>query len=109
MCLSSQTIKGLTEWNWDGDIIIHDSVVPASRWVIGYPEKREYSIDVREFLISDKNELIKCTLQEQLKKFIASASGSWDLFSSLRPNSFDYRVDMIPAWVSEHIRYKERG
>ena len=109
MCFDAQNIKDLHHWNWDGDVIIHDSVVPASRWVVGYPETKEYSIDVREFLITDRNEIIKCTLQQDLRKYITEIGGDWELFTARKRESlFDYRVDIITAWVSEKVRYVAR-
>ena len=104
MCFDAQNIKDLHHWNWDGDVIIHDSVVPASRWVVGYPETKEYSIDVREFLITDRNEIIKCTLQQEIKKYIAEIGEGWELFTARKAKAFDYRVDIITAWVSEKVQ-----
>ena len=89
-------------------MIIQESAVPASRWVVGFPENREYSIDVREFLVNDRIELIRYTIQEDLKNFISKVGGNWELFTSRKEKSFDYRADMIAAWVSEYIRYAER-
>jgi Transglutaminase-like superfamily len=109
MCFDAQNIKDLHHWNWDGDVIIHDSVVPSSRWVVGYPEtSREYSIDVREFLITDRNEIIKCALQDDLKNYISAIGGDWELFNARREKAFDYKVDIITAWVSEKIKYVAR-
>jgi len=109
MCFDSKNIKDLHHWNWDGDVIIHDSIVPSSRWVVGYPESKEYDIDVREFLVSDRNEIVKATLQQDLKNYIAEIGGDWDLFTARKEKAFDYRVDIISAWVSERIKYKARA
>jgi hypothetical protein len=108
MCFTNPNLKNLHHWNWDGDVIIHDSIVPASRWVPGYSESRQYDIDIREFLISDRNELIKRTLQADIKQYLARIGGSWDRFTAREQGAFDYRVDIITAWVSENIRYKLR-
>lgn len=55
MCMAYSTIKGLNRWNWEGDEIIHESIVPSSRPIVGEAKGSGYDIDVREFLISEDN------------------------------------------------------
>ena len=57
MCLTQTTIHGLDRYNWDGDEIVPVSIVPSSRPVVGVKGKNDYPIDVREFLVTDRNEL----------------------------------------------------
>lgn len=53
--MAYSTIKGLNRWNWEGDEIIHESIVPSSRPIVGEAKGSGYDIDVREFLISEDN------------------------------------------------------
>ena len=58
MCMTLSPVAGLTKWNWDGDCIVHDCVVPSGRPAVGHIGKRyEYPIDVREFLVAERNEV----------------------------------------------------
>ena len=36
MCFASSPVKDLSRWNWAGDQIIHECIVPSSRPVVGY-------------------------------------------------------------------------
>jgi hypothetical protein len=47
-CFSNSRLKRLRRWNWDGERIIHESIVPSSRPVV-MQQKGWYDIDVREF------------------------------------------------------------
>jgi hypothetical protein len=44
MCLETTNIKGLSNWNWEGDHIMHECIVPSSRPVVGFPAKRKYDM-----------------------------------------------------------------
>jgi hypothetical protein len=46
MCLAYSRIKGLARWNWDGDEIIHESVVPSSRPIVGQGDETSYDIEL---------------------------------------------------------------
>jgi hypothetical protein len=110
MCLETTNIKGLSNWNWEGDHIVHECIVPSSRPVIGFPDKRKYDIDVREFLITERNEIMKRTIHEDIKKHILSQhGGDWEFFCSRLPGSFDYRADIIRTFVSETISYDAKS
>jgi hypothetical protein len=110
MCLAYSRITGLARWNWDGDEIIHESVVPSSRPIVGQGDETSYDIDVREFLVSEDNQVIKKTIRENLRRYAGSlAWGNWDLFSSKRPGSFDHRADVVTAFVGDTIKYKRSG
>lgn len=106
MCLTQHTVASLTRWNWDGDEIIHKSIVPSSRPIVGIKRKQEYDIDIREFLVTDRNEVMKRTLHEGLKRHALSLPWSnWTLFESRQPGAFDHRADIIASYVFEHIEY----
>ena len=94
-------------WNWDGESIIHESIVPSSRPVV-MQQKGWYDIDVREFLVTENNAIMRRTLQNDVKKFIQKFEGaSWELFSSRDPGSFDLRSYVVTQFVSKKIEYRE--
>jgi len=90
MCLTLSKVPSCDRWNWDGDHIIHECIVPASRPVVGYAGKRAfYDIDVREFLVSERNEVMRKAIRKDIKEYIRAARGAdWELFQSRRPGSF---------------------
>lgn len=108
MCFTLSKIAPHDRWNWDGDHIIHECIVPASRPVPGYSRKiSSYDIDVREFLVTDRNEVMRKTLREDIKSFVLATPGAnWELFQSRSEGSFDHRAHLIAAFVSEKIAYK---
>jgi hypothetical protein len=108
MCFTLSKVAPFDRWNWDGDHIIHECIVPASRPVPGYSRKRSsYDIDVREFLVTERNEVMRRTLREDIRSFVQSAPGaSWELFQSRVEGSFDHRAHIIAAFVAEKIAYK---
>lgn len=96
-------------WNWDGDRILHEAIVPSSRPVVGR-RSGGYDIDVREFLVSERNAVMRRTLEGDIKTFVQTAPrASWELFTSRRERSFDHRADMIAAFVSEEVAYRYGG
>ena len=108
MCFTLSIIAPHDRWNWDGDRILHECIVPASRPVPGYSQKKSsYDIDVREFLVTERNEVMRKTLKEDIKSFVQSTPGAdWGLFQSRAEGSFDHRAHLIAAFVSEKIAYK---
>ena len=108
MCFTLSKIAPHDRWNWDGDHIIHECIVPASRPVPGYTRKKSsYDIDVREFLVTDRNEVMRKTLREDIKSFVLATPGAnWELFQSRSEGSFDHRAHLIAAFVAEKIAYK---
>lgn len=104
MCLTTSPIKNWKEWNWDGDIIIHESVVPSCRPAVD--SNKNYDVDVREFLVSERNVVMRRTLENDIRQLILEQKGDPDFFTSRRPGSFDYRAAIISEFVSKHIRYE---
>ncbi|MFH0988679.1 MAG: transglutaminase domain-containing protein [bacterium] len=104
MCLKYSNIKGITKWNWDGDVILHDAIVPSSRPAVG--SDKEYDIDVREFLVHENNTVLHRELFENIKAYVQKHGGDWNQFLERRSGSFDYRANIIWAYISETIRYK---
>ncbi|TCV90627.1 transglutaminase domain-containing protein [Sulfurirhabdus autotrophica] len=106
MCIENSRVHRLRRWNWDGERIIHESIVPSSRPVVGQLTGG-YDIDVREFLVSEKNATMHRTLEKDVKKFISKLEGAtWELFSSRESGSFDMRANVITQFVSEKIKYR---
>jgi probable HAF family extracellular repeat protein len=51
MCFSNSRVKRLRRWNWGGERIIHESIVPSSRPVV-IQQKGWYDINVRSFILA---------------------------------------------------------
>ena len=84
---------------------LQDSKVPSSRPPVGHSDGN-YDIDVREFLVNERNVVMRRTLEVDIKKFIAKLPhASWDLFRSRDPGSFDFRAHIIAEFVSQKIQY----
>ena len=110
MCLATSKIRNLDRWNWDGDIIVFDTKVPSARPVVGYnTRKTEYPIDVREFLVTDKNAVMRSTLQEDIQDYIRAVQGDAALFAARTERAFDHRAGIIAGFVSERIGYRRRS
>ncbi len=107
MCLTGSRLINPTRWNWDGDRIIHECIVPSSRPVVGARSRRTYDIDVREFLVTDRNEVMKRVLAEDVRRFIEQdlEGASWERFTSRAAGSFDHRADVLAAFVGAKVRY----
>lgn len=108
MCLHHPVIANLSQWNWDGDRIIFDSIVPSSRLPIGRKGGGQYDIDVREFLVTENNAIMKRTLKEDLVDFMKKRAVNPDRFSQRTKGAFDFRAHIIAAFVSEAIHYKAK-
>jgi hypothetical protein len=114
MCLAKPKAIDTDEWPWEGERIIHECIVPSSRPVVGYRNKHYYDIDVREFLLPTRNEVIKHTLETHIRKFLTRKSrirdnrGDWEYFQSRDRGAFDFKADTIVRFVSETIAYTHR-
>jgi hypothetical protein len=111
MCLTLSPLVNLHRWNWDGDRIVHRCIVPSSRPVVGRTGRRsEYDIDVREFLVSERNEVMRRTLDEGLPRFAARQGIAREQLGARTEGSFDRRAAVVSAYVGETVRYlSERG
>ena len=86
MCLGQPSIRGLQDWNWDGDEIEHDTVVPSMRPAVG--SNKTYEVDVREYLVTERNAVMRRTLSRDLPKFLEGlADGDLEFFNSRRAGS----------------------
>jgi hypothetical protein len=103
-------LVGLNRWNWDGDRIIHRCIVPSSRPVVGSRSTTSYDIDVREFLVTERNEVMRRTLEREVRRFIQEEleGASWERLTSRAPGSFDHRAEVLAAFVSAKVRYDRK-
>lgn len=100
MCFTASRLRSFKSWNWEGDRIIPDPVVLAARSV---PDtNRRYNIDIREYLVSDANAVVKDEIGRMVSK-LSPEYQHW--FRSRRPGSFDYRAAVITEHVSGTIKY----
>ena len=107
MCLQNTVIYS-PRWNWDGDRIVPETIVPSGRPVVG--GRKQYLADVREYLASGQNAVLRRTISRDVQKLVRRLHGKqgdryWELFRSSEPGSFDFRARMVRAFVSEHIAY----
>lgn len=108
MCFSQSAIIGLNSYNWDGDRIYFDPIVPSHRAVIGKASKVTYQLDVREFLTGDNNAVMRKAVTEDVPAFALSIAADMSLFSRRGAGGFDYRASIIAQYVSHSLRYRTR-
>jgi Transglutaminase-like superfamily len=105
MCLTHPVAKGLNRWNWDGDEILFDAVVPSSRRPIGRTRGPAYDIDIREFLVTENNTVVRKELAEKLPGFLQAQGADPATFKLRGPYAFDQRAHLLAAYVAATIRY----
>jgi hypothetical protein len=81
-------------YNWHGDVIFRDTVLPNKRFVIGSPQ-HDIQTDIREWLSAPADNLV-------LKGALAQLKG---LPQSKGPGDFDRRAYVIWAFVAGRVRY----
>jgi hypothetical protein len=103
MCTSHAHLRHSRSWNWDGDVIVHNPVIPNAR---KHPiTNRPYKVDVREFLETTDNAILRA----QLSDIADSLKGRYRRrFLDRIPGSFDFRVAVLKQFVSK-IRYEDRS
>jgi len=110
MCLTLSPLAGLQKWNWNGDFIVHECIVPSGRTAVGYTGKKyEYPIDVREFLVTERNEVLRRTLHEDIVAYAKKNGVHSDVLGSRAQGSFDLRAAMVNGFVSHHVAYRPVG
>jgi Transglutaminase-like superfamily len=103
MCFDATAVGGLSRWNWDGDAVVFETAVPSQRPVVG--GRRHYRIDVREFILSQNNAVVRDHIKEKLRPFadtIKKRGGA--LFEDRSRGAFDFRALVVERWVAENIR-----
>ncbi len=86
--------------NWEGDLILQDTVIEKKRFVIGSP-KRQIKTDIREWISFEDNNIMKEILKELVKEKA--------LPEHKTPGSFDRRAMIIWDFVAKHIKYVHDG
>lgn len=99
-------IRPFQRWNWSGDMIVHDTTIPASRKVPSTNIKH-YNIDIREFVSIGGNSVMRKTLRD--------ITTNWSLedkllFFARSTGGFDFRAEKIFNWFSNlsYIKSKRR-
>lgn len=114
MCMKSTLVDNTNLFNYDGGRIVHKCIVPSSRTALG--SKKSYDIDVREFLITERNEVMKKELSEKIRRFIEEQYPqgilvdnqnvpAFEYFTSCEVGSYDFRARSICAYMTKHLKY----
>ena len=70
MCLQKSLISPWHSWNWAGDQIVHEPIIPACRPMPGGKLYR-YPIDIRAFLTTANNNAV---VGDRLRRLVRSLS-----------------------------------
>ncbi len=103
MCLTGSVVRGLHRWNWEGDRILHECLVPAARQAPG--SRKRYPVDVRELLVTHRSELLRQALEGPVRKRVERTGGAWERFHERSPGAFDHRAFALLDFVGHHVRY----
>ena len=106
MCFAPSNVMPLGKWNWDGDVIIQQPIVPSGRKVVGVRSRRSYDIDVREYLTSGRNAVMERVVREKLPRYLRKHGGSVARFEARKQGSFDYRAAVVTNFVADTISYQ---
>ncbi len=101
MCTTHKTMRTMKRWNWEGDIIINDTKIERARKVLD--TKRYYTLDIREFLASRENIVIRKELQQIENKLSEKKKKA---FLSREAGSYDLRAEVIKEYISKNIEYR---
>ena len=83
-------------YNWEGDLILQDTVIEKKRFVIG-SQNKPIKTDIREWISFEDNNIMKGILRELInKKGLPTSRG---------PGSFDKRAMIIWSFVAKSIKY----
>src|SRR5580765_5407394 len=109
MCLTRKRQLELERWNWEGDQIVLDTVVPASRPLPGHKAK-DYPTDVRKYLVTTHSDVLRRGVDEDLREHVASLpGGDWSRCTGRTAGCFDYRARMVADFVAQRVAYRFRG
>ncbi len=106
MCFAASNVMDLSKWNWDGDVIVQQPIVPSGRRVVGVRSRRSYNIDVREYFTSNHNAVMDQVVRERIPHYLRKCSGSVARFKARKQGSFDYRAATITNFVADNISYQ---
>ncbi len=100
MCLQVSSVRPWHSWNWSGDEIVHQPIIPACRPIPGKKRAR-YPIDIREYLTIADNAVVAETLSDLVDRLPA---GDQARFRSRSRGSFDFRADRVTEFLGG-LRY----
>ena len=103
MCRTHQHLVNSNLWDWDGNRIEPNTIIPKCRKISG--THTSYNVDIREFITSIENKIIKNTLEKIYEKLPPVHKAK---FISRKEDSFDFRVDVIKEYISKQITYQNR-
>ena|GEM_PF-691798 len=106
MCFAPSNVMDLGKWNWDGDVIVQQPIVPSGRKVVGVRSRRSYDIDVREYLTSSRNAVMERVVRKKLPRYLREHGGSVARFEARKQGSFDYRAAVVTNFVADTISYQ---
>jgi hypothetical protein len=111
MCMPGGGIINVGNWNWDGDRIVHDCIVPKTRPVVGRTGRDAfYDIDVREFLLGDRNAMLRRAVDEEIPLMLKQHRGAHvERYKGNGPGSFDYRASVVSQFVANQVHYLPVG
>jgi Transglutaminase-like superfamily len=102
MCLATSNVQSAVQWNWEGDLIVHNPIIPASRKIPGM--RKKYEIDIREYLANRDNAVIKRALDEIVNALCDSDRA---LFFSHKDGAFDFRMRKVTDYISKRVTYEK--
>ena len=83
-------------YNWEGDLILQDTIIEKKRYVIGN-QARQIKTDIREWISFQDNNIMKEILRGLVKEK--------GLPTIRTPGSFDKRAMIIWDFISQNIKY----
>ncbi|MBZ5589903.1 MAG: transglutaminase-like domain-containing protein [Acidobacteriia bacterium] len=100
--MQASAVRPYQCWHWAGDEIVQEPIIPASRKVPG-SRKNRYEIDIREFLSTETNAVVRNRLRELASKLPTDEKV---LFRSRTRGGFDLRARRIAEYVGglAHLR-----
>ncbi len=109
MCMAPSPVAGIISGSWDNAAVVFDTIVPSQRPVVG--GRRNYEIDVREFVVTENNAVIRRTLEKDIAPFAAlelDVAHGRERFRERGPGCFDFRARAIIGWVLRNVRYESK-
>ena len=104
MCLATTPIAGVASGLWENAAVVFDTIVPSQRPVVG--GKRRYDIDVRQFVVTENNAVLRRTLHAEVEAYAASLDPDGrERLRERGPGCFDFRARAVVGWVLRTIRY----
>ena len=86
--------------------MVFQPIVPSSRPVIG--RQQMYDIDIREFLVTERNAVIKRVLETDFRTFVSGKPNGWEKFTVRAKGNFDFRAQAVAEWVGQAIEYDRK-